>query len=199
MDPTTNKAFGAIIVESMLEKLDWEISVLEDLIWRQDRMAPYAAWNAATTAWHIHETAFFREPYRSKVMAFGSFKGPKDYGTFVSKQSDALNWCRQMAINYRHAQINKEPDQQLSADIIGYLDNDKVRRKYVFRKDGVETPIVDVFKTAAKWWRAHLDVKAAILGDAAIVLRVNSNFSSEGADRADIGGEVGDGAVRPQE
>ncbi|MFG1383230.1 hypothetical protein [Xanthobacter versatilis] len=178
MDPSINKTFSVILPHQMLRKLQWEIELLEEAIERNDLRAEFIIWNAATTALHIGEAAFHREPIRTKIKTLG-FKTYSDFSKFIQTDSESLRVCRQIAINYRHAKIDVNCDIGLNTFKSIEHPHAGGRIKYNVAKNNIKYDIVDILKSAANWWIAFLHDKPVVIAD--LLVRENQDRAEASA------------------
>jgi len=158
----------------MLAKLLWEIREIcqfNDRGNQEPVVRTYMSYNAAATAWHMHEwfLKILPEDRREELFKIVGAEGEKDYPIAVQRANGSLAICRQLAVAGKHVSVVRNRED-ITAEVHSKEHEGKTLVTVVIQWEGKSYYDYEVYVAALKWW-AELYVKlgykhASYLSDA---------------------------------
>lgn len=140
----------------MLAKLLWETSEIATFHLK-DHMSPlvrtFMSYNAASTAWHIHEWLLktLPEDRHAELFALVKARSIQDYSVAVQRANGTMAICRQLAIAGKHVSVAHNREDIKSE--IHYADvRGRTHATVILHWEGKTYPDYEVYAAALKWW-----------------------------------------------
>lgn len=140
----------------MLAKLLWEIREICTFDQREGLepiVRTFMSYNAASTAWHVHEwfLKLLPKERHAELFAIVGAKDRKDYGVAVQRAHGTMAICRQIANAGKHVGIDYNRDD-IRAEV-HYINHDgRIHPAVVLHWEGKSYLDYVVYSAALKWW-----------------------------------------------
>jgi hypothetical protein len=139
----------------LLAKLHWEIEQLEARKGEEMLVRMFMSFNAASTAWHLHEWIWKLSNEAQRGLLLDAVDAEtRDWQGFVlglQRKSPAMAICRQLANAGKHMTL-KHGREDIYAELIAEGDHDYPEGAVLLLVNGERHRDIDVYAAALKLW-----------------------------------------------
>lgn len=147
------KTFSLDGPKAYLEKIEWELSRLNEISPRDQPAYQFQAINCAMTAWHMTDWVFHKLPPDERAR----YKGEGEFREWARQDFIGLKLCREIADASKHVTLTRKVEPYISTEKIRWpTDTGEAEFWYIDGGNGEFYALPEIIEGAITYWQNFL-------------------------------------------